>query len=290
MGVMIKSDRLSVCVDPFGAQMTSLCLDGVERLWQGDPEIWDEHAPVLFPIVGRVHDGKYRHNGIEYTIDCPHGFARNRFFSVADQSPCRIVLRLTANEDTRCQYPFDFVFDVSYEVCGNRLEIGFRVKNQSREPMYYSFGAHPGFRIPPEDGTDFSDWYLQFAEGETLTEATLDGVFLSGNTRPLPYAQKNRVPLNHSLFAHDAFILTGLKNKTVELRSDKSAHRIVADCSQFDYLAFWQAYSTAEYLCIEPWNGLPSSVSSDEVLSEKPGIRRLSAGAEERCSVSFVLE
>lgn len=290
MAFQLSSSRLTATVDPLGAQLTSLKLDGTERLWQGDPSVWNEHAPVLFPIVGRVRDGVYRYQGKEYSIACPHGFARTSLFSVTEQTASKVTLRLLPDDQTEKQYPFFFVFDVTYELEENVLRMTFRVQNDGANEMYYSFGAHPGFRIPPDDGTCFEDWYLRFAEGETLTEATLDGIFMSGKTRPLPYAKGRDVPLDHEMFANDAFILTGLKNKTVQLRSDKSPHRVTVDCSGFDYLAFWQAYSKAEYLCVEPWNGLPSLTGSDEDLTKKLAIRRLAPDGVETCGLTFVLE
>lgn len=30
--------------------------DGVEYLWQGNPEYWSSQAPVLFPICGSLRD------------------------------------------------------------------------------------------------------------------------------------------------------------------------------------------------------------------------------------------
>ena len=35
-----------------GAELTSVKLDGKEMLHQG--EFWNRHAPILFPIVGRL--------------------------------------------------------------------------------------------------------------------------------------------------------------------------------------------------------------------------------------------
>lgn len=32
--------------------------DGVEYLWEGNPEYWSGQAPVLFPICGSIRDDK----------------------------------------------------------------------------------------------------------------------------------------------------------------------------------------------------------------------------------------
>ena len=149
MNYTISNQRLSVTVSDFGAQMMSLTLDGTERLWQGDPAVWDERSPVLFPIVGRLKGSAYTYRGKEYAINCPHGFARKSLFSLTEQTSDSLAFRLTANEETRKQYPFEFVLDVIYRICDNRLSVTFTVTNCGDDEMYYSVGGHPGFLVPP---------------------------------------------------------------------------------------------------------------------------------------------
>ena len=51
----LKNDKISLSVDTLGAQMISLkSADGVEYLWQGDPQYWGDQAPNLFPFIGRL--------------------------------------------------------------------------------------------------------------------------------------------------------------------------------------------------------------------------------------------
>ena len=40
-----------------GAELTSIKLDGEEKLHDGK-EYWNRHAPILFPIVGKLKEGK----------------------------------------------------------------------------------------------------------------------------------------------------------------------------------------------------------------------------------------
>ena len=64
----LKNDRMTVTVNSRGAELWSLVRDGNEYLWQGDERYWSDRAPVLFPICGRLYDGKYRYAGKEYTL------------------------------------------------------------------------------------------------------------------------------------------------------------------------------------------------------------------------------
>ena len=61
MNYTIESrEGLKVTVSDLGAEMTGIHLGETEYLWQADPAYWNEHAPVLFPYVGRLTGGKYR--------------------------------------------------------------------------------------------------------------------------------------------------------------------------------------------------------------------------------------
>ena len=58
MTITLRSDLLTVRADSLGAQLTSIRTNqGVELLWQADPAVWGRHAPLLFPIIGRLRDG-----------------------------------------------------------------------------------------------------------------------------------------------------------------------------------------------------------------------------------------
>ena len=46
-----------------GAELLSIRKDGNEYVWQGDPKFWGRHAPVLFPLVGKVWNNEYRVDG-----------------------------------------------------------------------------------------------------------------------------------------------------------------------------------------------------------------------------------
>lgn len=76
----ISNSRLSVSVSDYGAELQSVKLDGVERLWQGDPVVWDGRAPVLFPFVGRIKNGEYTYNGVTYPAPTAHGLPPVLFF------------------------------------------------------------------------------------------------------------------------------------------------------------------------------------------------------------------
>ena len=47
-----------------GGELVSYKLDGQEYVWQGLPEYWASHAPVLFPTVGSTIDETVKFGGV----------------------------------------------------------------------------------------------------------------------------------------------------------------------------------------------------------------------------------
>ena len=113
MLIHIKNENESAAIDTLGAELVSFMGDdGFEHIWQGDKTYWGGHAPVLFPIVGALRDNRTCINGEWYEMK-RHGVARHEEFTVTEQGEDYVTLQLTANEETKKQYPFDFVLTVS---------------------------------------------------------------------------------------------------------------------------------------------------------------------------------
>ena len=90
---VLSNGTLSATIKADGAELCSLRdAAGEEMLWQAGPA-WPRHAPVLFPIVGRLKDDRLRHQGRSYRLT-QHGFARDRRFAWLNRSAtaCRLVL------------------------------------------------------------------------------------------------------------------------------------------------------------------------------------------------------
>ncbi len=77
-----------------------------------DPAYWSGRAPLLFPIVGRLMDDRYRLDGSEYPLP-QHGFARRQPFALVDAAADRARFRLVDNDETRAVYPFAFAVDAA---------------------------------------------------------------------------------------------------------------------------------------------------------------------------------
>ena len=76
MDYQLKNNFLTVTLSDQGAEIQSVkdVNSGREYIWQADPKIWGRHAPVLFPVVGRLKDDQYTYDGKTYHMG-QHGFA-----------------------------------------------------------------------------------------------------------------------------------------------------------------------------------------------------------------------
>ena len=255
----IENEILSVSADTMGGELASVRRKdtGIEYLWQGDGTYWTGRAYNLFPICGRLTEGKYTYKGKTYEMGS-HGFVRNSEMTLIEQTARSMTFRLTDSADTLGQYPFPFVFDVTYTIAENKLIHRFTVKNTGNEDLLFTLGGHPGFNVPLGEDIPFEEWYLEFdapckPEYIVFSAACLcDGY--------APYALKNDriMPLRHDLFDNDAIFLRNTA-KAVTLKSDRSSHGVRVSYPDMNHVGVWHKPKTdAPYVCIEPWRGVPS--------------------------------
>jgi galactose mutarotase-like enzyme len=124
----LSSGGMSAIVAAHGAELQSLkSADGHELLWQAGPQ-WPRHAPLLFPIVGRLKNDELRHQGKTYPMT-QHGFARDQRFDWAERGPSHCTLVLTDKAETRSHYPFAFRLTVRFSLTPSGLEVSLEVAN-----------------------------------------------------------------------------------------------------------------------------------------------------------------
>ena len=153
----IKNHMMSLTVAEHGAEITSIQLEGIERMWDADPAFWGRTAPVLFPIVGALKDNSYRYEGQTYLMG-QHGFARDMDFTLTDQTEDKLEFTLFDNEETYEKYPFHFQLQIIYEVFQNQCRVTWKVKNMDDKTMYFQIGGHPAFACPCEGGMIRDDY------------------------------------------------------------------------------------------------------------------------------------
>src|SRR5262249_44169905 len=106
----------------FGAEARQWRITGRDLLWPGDPAIWSDISPILYPVVGCTRNSEERVDGVCYPLGL-HGFARFETFAVASLGPDFARLTLRDNVRTRAVYPFAFGLAVEYRLSADALKI-----------------------------------------------------------------------------------------------------------------------------------------------------------------------
>ena len=277
---ILENDQLRISIDDHGAQLMSIIekTTGTEYLWQGDPTYWGDRAILLFPICGRLVEGRYTYEGKSYDM-LIHGFVRHSDLVAEQTDATHVSFTMCDNEKTHAQYPFSFRFTISYTLDGNSIRHDFKVENTGDAVLPYGLGGHPGFNVPLEAGTDFSDYYLEFSEkADARVLCFSERCFLSGGSVPFELEDGKIYRMHHSMFDHDGMFLCDMA-PSVTLKSDKTAKAVTVSYPNMPYLGFWHKPCTeAPYICIEPWSSLPSDDGIVDDMATKKYMNRLQPG------------
>lgn len=276
----ISNQHLTAAFKTKGAELTSLKKGNQEYIWQADPEYWGRHAPVLFPIVGRLIDDTYIYEGKEYQMN-QHGFARDQEFEVVAHEKDSISFALKETEDTLKIYPFRFLLTITYTLKEKSLVVHYQVDNPNDKDLLFSIGAHPAFNCPMDPGERRSDYILTFEKPETFrTLRLIDGNF-TGQTEVI--SDGNDLRITDKLFDKDALVFKNLRSSSVSLYSAE-AKWLTFHFDGFPYLGIWSKDEDSPFVCIEPWYGLADNVQHTQKLKDKEGIRVLPTGGTFSCS------
>ena len=252
--------EIEIQTKSLGAELTSLKYKGIEYLHDG-LSFWDQHSPILFPIVGKLRYDETIINGETYEIP-KHGFAMNsEFEKIGDHAYI-----LTSNNETLDMFPFDFELYVTYKVDKNKLFFNYTVINKTpRETMLFGIGGHPGFKC---------EYYkekceIEFEQKEehikiipvNITEGIMSTDIIDGNT---VIVDKQYLKIKKDSFINDAIVFTDMTSKSVFLKND------------------------GKKILIEPWYNTPDYTNSTKEFSEKKDIIKLESG--DKFEIGFSVE
>jgi len=276
MKSVLENESIKIEVSANGAELQSIFhkFYKIEYLWQGDPAVWPRKAPVLFPIVGKLKDNSFEYEGLTYSLP-QHGFARDKEFKRISSSQSSCTYRLEHNEESLKNFPFEFELDIIYSIDKNStLKVEYRIYNPDKEKdLYFSIGAHPGFRCPLVEGEKFEDYYLEFEKTEKLNRILLDGG-LRGDTSEAVKMENNILPLTVDLFGpKDAIVVERLVSKRISLRSVKSDHGLHFDYAGYPWFGIWS--KPGPFVCLEPWMGVADDIHSNKSFIKKESIQLL---------------
>lgn len=271
MVTTITNSNLSAQIKHLGAELFSLKNKAdKEYIWEGNPDFWGKHSPVLFPIVGTLKNNFYQYNSEDFQLP-RHGFARDMVFELIDKKEDSATFSIQSSDATRIKYPFDFQLQINYTLDNHSLTIAYEVINKGKLKMPFSIGAHPAFAL----AGDFESYSLKFEKNESLAYSLLQNDLISDETKILATAN-NLVPLKYELFENDALIFKSLKSQFITILKN-STPLLRVHYAEFPHLGIWTKRN-APFLCIEPWFGYSDSVESSGNIMEKEGIQIANPG------------
>ena len=276
----LENDELLVTVARRGAELTRIYDKKADRevLWCAEPSVWNRHAPVLFPFVGKCYEGAYVHDGKEYGMT-PHGFARDMDFEplLCDMDEC--WFRLKDTPETYEKYPFHFEVEIGHRLEGRTIEVMWKVANTDSGEMLFMMGGHPAFQVP--EGKNIYDFTFEFnrrgcREGQ-FTDCLhylapnangYEKEELQGNLK----LSEGRVPLTKGFFDTAlTYKFDEAQVSSVSLMVDGSPY-VTLECSDFPYLGIWTMEATHLFVCLEPWYGICASDGYKGELKDRRGI------------------
>lgn len=276
--ITLKNDLLTVKINKFGAELNSVVdrKSDYEFVWQADDNYWGRHAPVLFPIVGRLKEDKYEYMGKTYEMT-QHGFARDSMFQLEEQNTNSAVFSLTYNDETLKIYPFEFKVLIKYLLEGSKLKIEYEVANLSTtEVMYYSIGGHPAFNVSQtkDQGTtlELKGVFLEIHPDTDYKKIPIseEGLTQLHRSKQVSAARKR---LAHETFKNDALVYEVEKDSEIVLQDENENVEIKIKPNQMDYFGVWSPYpKRAGFICLEPWTGIADSEKTTGELTEKEGV------------------
>ena len=281
---------MTYTVSSVGAELISAKNSaGDEFMWQGNPKFWENHAPLLFPVCGRLKNFFYMYDGKRYDMGI-HGFLRRLEFSSVEADDTHVILTVSENEETLCEYPFAFTVTVSYSVKNDKLMSSYSITNNDEKVMPFAFGLHPGFNVFTEGGITVDDYRVIFdnasAKQRTFPPDYPDGpeylpIEFENNEFRIDSAEIGRI---------DTVILNGVGFHS-RFVCDRSSHEIEMEFSEnLPMYCIWKNPSPeAQYICLEPWSTATARGVEVEELMTKKNMIHLERGKTETffCNFTF---
>lgn len=272
--IVIGNEKFKVEIAQNGAELQQLTRlsDDKKYIWTPVEKFWNRRAPNLFPIVGRLKDDKYSHNGQSYDLG-QHGFARNAHFEVFSQQKNRVQFILESDSKTLEKYPFEFSFIMEFSIIDNILTVSAEIKNTGIEILPFSYGAHPAFLLNDK----MSNYSLRLEGKNKIQRRFLNEGIRIDRTENIPLKQ-NLININDALFMDDAIVLEKQGISKVDLIENGIPY---VTLTSFDnpYYGIWSKPG-APFVCLEPWWGIADSHNSTSEIMEKEGINLLPPNKE----------
>ena len=297
MFITLEHQSFTAEISTKGAEIQKLIRksDGKDIIWYGDKSVWGNHAPILFPFVARCLGGYFMIDGKKCEYSRNHGFARDLEWKCINQSADSAVFELTQSDDTLYRFPYAFSVIAQYTLTGKGIDWKITVKNTDDKTFKFGLGTHAAFSM---NGKPAEDFVVEFQKKEPLTSilCNADGYLKVAADGELPLLQLYKendpgiIPVTREGFGN-GHLFMNISSDWVGLRNKKDGSIIKIQTKGFPYCMIWQnTKGSPQFVCIEPWHGLPDAENSDHLWQNKTGLVELAPGKDFTCEQNIWVE
>lgn len=266
---IIQNNILKAQFSNNGAELISLKYYDNELIWSAQ-EPWKRHAPILFPIVGKLKDDFYYYQNQKYFLP-QHGFARDKEWLCTYQNDNTIEFELTDDTDTFKYYPFHFSVIVRYQIIDTSLYIHFCVFNPYHYPLPFSIGYHPAFYLPDS----LNNYTLSFFPSQKEIKRTLLTNGLLSHQKQIITLQNSQLTLHSNLFSNDAIVIENTDISKISMQFKNFILNLHTGNAK--NLGIWTKPNCNNFICLEPWMGIADVENHNHIIEQKKDIILLPA-------------
>jgi galactose mutarotase-like enzyme len=244
--ITIENDYLKVEVNELGAELHSVFDKQANRelLFQKDAKVWPHQDVVLFPFIGPAE--KYLLDGKEYSCASKHGFCRVEEFRSIARGDDYVSLRLLPDALTKACYPFDFVFTATYKVERNSLRRSYLIEEKDGKTLPCCVGDHAAYQAA------FGSAVLHLGAGPLSYLPRPNGIL----QEPTAFPHEGDYLLRKDDFAEYETIV--LLNPRHPISLTTGFGEVLTYHFHSPYIAVWSPSVPCDFVCVEPWWGLPT--------------------------------
>jgi galactose mutarotase-like enzyme len=287
----IENEHLMCAIASNGAEIRSLINKATqeEYIWQIKPSVWGSSSPVLFPAIGKIKADQVSYEGKAYAMP-KHGIIRNNDQLLFEQyGDAHCGFKLSSSEETLKQYPFKFSFSVEFKLIHKSLVMTYRIENKDRVPIHFACGGHTAYACPLSEKTSLSDYLIEFPTHLNLQADTLGASGLLTNQKRAIVSEGGILPLSETLFDADALIFSDIACDWIRLRKKDQKKGLVVRFTGYPHLALWSK-PAADYVCIEPWLGLPDREDESLDITQKSSYKSINPKSTFSIAIETVVE
>jgi len=297
--IINESDKSSIIINRFGGELIGYRIYDKNRgkelpllyrdgLAEKPSSGWKNHATVLFPIVGGLKNNKSYLGDKVISSRGNHGFPRHSTFSLVGQDTndkASLHYRLSADEEIKVYYPFNFEFDIIYQLSGNDITVIISIKNTEEvDDIYYCFGWHPGFKTPVIDGLGSkAECQILLKKGKYRKYHNNEYCRLTGETSEFELdgaLERTEEELEATIMLE----IDEPNNRICSIYDPAAKLKIEVDFKEFPHLGFWSEPGY-NFICVEPWQGMDDH-EEQEPFDKKVGVVKLPPGEVDRRSIT----